>query len=289
MRSCFLLLGATALTTPLLGQLDFPNTTIIAGWDFSQFGSAGTNNTVSGGFPNAVNTLAANFSDFAPGDGAGAAANPFGTWTGNGSPGDATNPGITPDFAPVAPSLGVGLLDNVGDRPNPAFLTFDPNQTTLLQGDGQAFASNLAMSPTFGGGTGSFDFTASPTAGGESAHTNWGFQFAAVVENADDYSMDVEFRVGDGSFQTVRSFLVTSTESVFSVTSADLDDLDTAAEEITFRMSFNNDLPDGTVGNLVIDNVLITGDVVPEPGHIAALMGAFALGLVWVRRLRRKA
>ncbi len=287
MRSCFALIGATALAAPLFGQLDLSSTTIISGWEFSQFGSAGSNNTVSGGFPNATNTLAANFSDFAPGDGAGADANPFGTWTGNGLPGSPTDPSVQLDFVPVSPSLTVGLLDNIGDRPNPAFLTFDPNQITTLISDGQAFASNLAMSPTFGGGTGTFDFTATPTNGGEGAHTNWGFQFAAVVDNAADYTMDIEFRVGDGSFQTVRSFLVTGTETVFSVTSTDLAALGTAADEVTFRMNFSNDLPDGTIGNLVIDNVIITGDLVPEPGSVAALMGMLALALIGVRRLRR--
>lgn len=282
-----LLLASSAcfsLAPQTWAQLDLPNTDIIAGWEFSQFGSAGFNNTVSAGPPNAVNSLAANFSDFAPGDGAGADANPFGTWTGNGSPGSPTDFAAPVDFTPVGPSLGVGLLDNIGDRPDPAFLTFDPNQITTLNGDGQNFASDLAMSPTFGGGTGSFDFSATPGAGGIGPFMNWGFQFAAVVDGGGDYTFDVEFAVGDGDFMTVDSVLVTATESVFSFTASDLDELGTSATEVTFRMNFNNNLPDGTIAALVVDNVIITGDMVPEPSTYALVFGALALGLAGLRR-----
>jgi hypothetical protein len=264
-------------------QLALPDTTIISGWNWSEYLGSGSNNIGSNTF---ADSLPSTISDL-DADPAQASSGQFGTWFGNGEPRNQDDVGfpIDPDFVPRSSSLNLGLLDNPGDRPdNPQLPAFSD-----LGG------SNTAMNPVFGAGTGAFDFLATPNgnSGSNNAWTNWGFQFAAVVTDsgnpgASSYSFDVQVKIGEGTFTDLTTVEVTETQQLYSFDSATYALLGTPAEEVTFRMNFNNDLPNGVNEFLLVDNAVVTGDLVPEPAVVALLAGLVALGAGLLRRVRRE-
>jgi hypothetical protein len=253
---------------------------MIAGWNFSQYLGDGILDT-DGDFAG-EGTLPANFSNRIPGDGAGAAANPYGTLYLNGANGSTAIDvdGSPPLFAP-AQSLG-SLLSNQN-----APLAFGtPAGAIGFNGpctgqDGQSFceATNAMVASPTGGGPLQIVFQASLAPDGMLGE-DWMVSFAGRTLSAGNSTVTVDFSTDGVTYTGATMRTLTGVDSPFTVDfSAVLGDLSANAY---IRLAFTP-----VAGSLpVIDNVAISaGNVVPEPGTALLLaLGLAGLGASGRRR-----
>jgi hypothetical protein len=103
--------------------------------------------------------------------------------------------------------------------------------------------------------------------------TDANLDFAAGVQNFDG-ATTINF--GGGLSDSID---LTGTGTAYNVDLSALNGLSNAS----FTMSFTNF---SGVENVVMDNIQITGTVIPEPSSFAAIFGALALGFTAIRRRR---
>ena len=253
---------------------------MIAGWSFSQY--VGDQLLDTDGDFAGEGTLAANFSNRIPGDGAGAAANPYGTMYLNGSHGSTA---IDVDGSPplFAPSQSLGSLSSNQNSPL-AFGT--PVGAIGFNGpcggqDGQAFceATNAMVASPTGGGPLRVVFQASLVPDGMLGQ-DWMVSFAGRTLTAGTSDVTIDFSTDGVTYTGATIRQLTAVDSVFSVDfSAVLGDTVASAY---VRLAFQP-----VAGSLpLIDNVAIsaTPTVIPEPGTAFLL----ALGLMGLGATRRR-
>lgn len=235
-------------------------TSLVAGWDFSQYAGDGLSSVTNDFTP--VNTLSANYSSFDPTFGAGAESANFGMLYYDGSFGSNTQ---NTDFITdtIVPTSG-NLTTN-----NPTFNGIFFNQNTVQTAEGADFANLLSLS--LGGANGSAaGFNVVFGAFGAGAQTDWVFTFAGV--DTQGATLSVEFSTDGVSYGAAETFSLTSVDSAFTTTAQSV-----LSDTAYFRVSSNDTFT-------TIDNVGI--GAVPEPSSFAALAGALALGFVALRRRR---
>jgi len=257
----YITLGVTALA---LSFASAQAQEMVAGWDFSQYAGTTVNSVDGATF---TETLNANYSDRDP-NGVGLESAAFGTLHYDGSFGSTNvNPDGTSDE--IWPQTG-----NLSSNTNVGTKLFDPANSGVSQGEGaQQFNNSLKLLST---DALSIVFTADTTSIATS-FTDWSISFAGLDLTAGDASpanIDVSFSTDGVNYGAATTFNLTGVDSAFSTgTFAD------ATQTAFFKFDFG-----GT--DLGIDNVGITGTVVPEPSSFAALAGALALGFAAVRRRR---
>lgn len=240
---------------------------MVAGWDFSQYAGDSVNSIDGATF---TETLNANYSD-RDSNGVGLEAGAFGTLHYDGAFGSTNvNPDGTSDE--IWPSSG-----NLSSNTNVGTKLFDSANSQVSANEGaQQFNLALklltqdAMSVVFAADTTSIS----------TSFTDWSVSFAGLDLTAGDASpanVDVSFSSDGVNYGATTTFNLTGIDSAFSTgTFAD------ATQTAFFKFDFG-----GT--DLAVDNVGITGTVVPEPSAFAAIAGALALGAVAVRRRRNAA
>jgi len=240
---------------------------MVAGWDFSQYSGDGFNTLSNPPALPFTETLNANYSDRDP-NGVGLESGAFGTLHYDGSFGstDVNPDGSTDEIWPSSGNLSSNT--SVGTK------LFDSSNSAISQGEG-AQENNLALKLLSTTAV-SIVFLADTTTIATS-FTDWSVSFAGLDLTAGDSSpanIDVSFSTDGVNYGATTTFNLTGVDSAFSTgTFAD------ATQTAYFKFDFG-----GT--DLGIDNVGITGTVVPEPSSFAALVGALALGFAAVRRRR---
>lgn len=237
------------VTLALTGAIAAANASLIAGWDFSQFTTDGTDD-VDFNYQ-AQTSLKANYSDLGA-SGLGSDANPFGevSWTSAGAV-VANGSNLT-----SGQNLrGISTKVNGFDSANVS----DGGQV----GSGSFSAQAGGASMTFG-----------VTAG--SSFNTLALQFGAATNDSSAGSVVVYAGTASDSLSQIGSTVaLTASEDLYTV------DLGSLGSASTFFVQFQGST------NALYDNVAISGTVVPEPSAFAAMTGALALGAVMVRRRRR--
>jgi hypothetical protein len=232
----------------------------VAGWDFSQYFGAGFLTTDGATF---TNTLDANYSNLDPTFNAGAESAAFGRMYIDGQFGS-TNVNAGSGSEEFAPTTG-SLVSNIGfaAASNP----FDSH--TILFSEGQALTEFLSMATTaavsvvFAADLGSV-----PDLGANWALTLGGQTFSG------SQTVGVEFSTDGSSYSSVGSLNLTTIDTPFTLA------LGAGPSDAAFvRLSFS-----GT--GAIIDNVTLSGDLVPipEPGTATLLL----LGLAGLARAGRR-
>jgi hypothetical protein len=240
----------------------------VAGWDFSQYFGSGFLTTNGATF---VDTLDANYSDFDPTFNAGAESAQFGTMYMNGTNGSDQVPGLgtgTETFVPLSGSLMNNVNPFLGGTGNPF------NSFTILQDEGQAFASDLRMQAT-GAIAVVFEADVSTIGAGE----NWELQLAGIVDSGASQVVGVEYSANGVNYTPAGNLALTDVDSLFTLPLG----IGSSAQQFV-RLSFD---PASGTGIPVIDNLSIMAVVtsVPEPG--TALLGMVGItGLAFLGRRR---
>ncbi len=263
----------------------------VAGWDFSQWQSAGrlsTNGTTS------TSSLPANYSAYDPTFNAGADAASFGTLHFDGSFGSTPVaqgvPMGTTAFAPTSGSpQGEGSLESnregpvqtqVGTLPHlagPARVPFD--QLTVLEAEGQTFQNSLAMTARSPVDV-VFEADTSSLGAGQNG-VGWSLSFAGkTFEGSGNASVDIEFSTNGTTFSPIGSVLLTEVDQAFEV---DLSNAaGTGSQSAFVRLGL-----DPSAGQPILDNVALNAIYVPEPGQwLQLLSGAGGLLALSRRRMR---
>jgi hypothetical protein len=240
---------------------------MIAGWDFSQWFTAGVLSTDGASLQN---TLPANYSNLDPTFGAGAESAGFGTMYMDGEFGstDVTpTPGMgTEEMIPSAGSLASNLDAGVpGSQPFDSF--------TVLQAEGQDFQNllgmiaNDALSVVFKADLSSSSFTGS----------DWSVSFGGQTIGGTS-TVGVEFSTDGVSYTSYGSVVLNTADSLYSV------NLDTGEATMGFvRLNFS---PEDVNSKPIIDNLAVNATLVPEPGMLTlGLTGVLGL---WAFTRRRR-
>jgi hypothetical protein len=214
---------------------------LVAGWDFSQYAGDGFMSTDGGG--TFTNTLSANYSDLDPTFGAGFESAAFGTMYVDGSfgstPVDAGSG--NEEFLPSA-AVGGSLVSNLDA---PSLVDFDA--FSVLSTEGQVSTESLAM---IAASAASVVFEADLT-GAARTGSNWALSFGGRTFSGSS-SVAIEFSSDGASFTSFGSANLTTVDAKFSVA------LGTASSDrgyvrLTFAPS-GNDQP-------LIDNVAVTAQL----------------------------
>jgi hypothetical protein len=257
-------------------------TTMVAGWDFSQYANGFLADGAS--FNEGPDVLASNFSDLDPGGsqtnqlaGLGNGSEAFGSWYIDGQFGS-TDTVLDGSFVDPFRPAG-GSLSSNDDAPGITPFSFNSSQTSLLT-DGQPSWENVAMNFDGAGAVLSSVFEATLQSLGAVTGSGWSIAFGGQAQT------DAGFQSGaigvsvsfDGGLNFnpvgVASLTGLDTRFEFQLGGTDVD-----------RLLVRLDADGGTR----IDNVsleVLSISAVPEPG--AALLGLVGLaGLAWVARPRR--
>jgi hypothetical protein len=262
----------------------------VAGWDFSQWQSAGrlsTNGTTT------TSSLPANYSAYDSTFNAGAGAATFGTLHFDGSFGSTLVSEATPfgntAFAPTSGSpQGDGSLDLNLDGPVQAFVGTLPfvsgpagvafDNFPVLKSEGQTFQNALSMTARSAVDVVFHADTTSITSPGQGG-VGWSLRFAGkTFPGSGPSPVSVSFSTNGSSYSNVGSVNLTETEQEFRL------QLNSAAsppsEHAYVRLNLNP-----AAAQPIIDNVTVDAIYVPEPGHWAQLASG-ALGLLALVRRR---
>lgn len=265
------LLTAVALSVTAAGSA---HAAMIAGWDFSQYFADGILSTDGAAY---TDTLAANYSDLDPTQGAGAESAGFGTLYLNGQFGS-TNVQAGSGTEPILPSGAVGgsLSSNL-DAPGGlgGSLSFDTH--SILAFEGQAYTNFLALTAT------------------DAANVVFAANLSAVPELGSDWSVSFGARTFSGAGSIGISFSTDGVNYTNAGTAA-LSTLDTlysvalgaVASDFAY-VKFDFSAPGaGGAGQAFVDNVAINANLaaIPEPGS-ALLLGLGVLGLAAAGRRPR--
>jgi hypothetical protein len=276
--------AAIAIAAASLLAVGSAQAAFIAGWDFTQYASAGGLTVDANTFENA-DTLKANYSDFDPTFGAGGASQPFGTMYMNGANGSTNvdENAAVPIFLPTTGSLAPNL-STPGDNEVPVGdVAFDASSVVLQTaagnynaGLGQDFRNLLSMRAL---ANVSVVFEANVSALGPLYEAqNWSLSFAGVSSTATS-DVTVEFSTDGISYSSLATANLTTTAAAIT-RSVLLNPGDNAFFRLGFTSTGANPIPR-------IDNVTISGDValVPEPGTASLLLlGLAGLGVAGRRR-----
>ena len=214
--------------------------TLVSGWDFSQYFGDGLMSIDGATF---TNTLDANYSDLLPAPGVGPSAAAFGTFYADGSFGSTSVDPSSPsaEFLPSA-AAGGSLLSNLTA---PAFTDFD--SFTFLADEGQLFTESLAM---IAPAAATVVFEADLTSSGQTG-SNWLVSFGALAFSGTS-SVSVEFSSDGVNFTSFGNVNLTTVDTLFEVPlGADSTDL------AYVRLGFAPSGPDQPL----LDNVAIFADV----------------------------
>jgi hypothetical protein len=257
MRSVLAIAMTLALSAALAGSAHAVN---VAGWDFSDFAADG----VAGG------VVDANYSSFDPTGNAGAESANFGT----AALFDIVSRGgdVTPSVRTDVP-LGEQQNANFG---GPAAFIGDNSfgAFTTLQLEGQTNTNVMSISLPITSGVAIFE--GDLTSLGGDAGYGWSISFAGQVVGAAAATVVVQFSPDCSSYSTVGSVDLDQEANAFTVA------LDQIASTRACALLF---VPNGGDERVVIDNVSLDVQAVPEPAVGAQLL-AGALGLVALFRRR---
>lgn len=275
-----LTLNKTITTGALLlgfGVAASAQSTLVAGWDFSQYSSPGGFSSTDGA--TLTDSLDANYTTFAVDDGTGfitdsgpnfVGAAQFGTLHYDGSFGSTA---FSLDPSDLRPTGSVDMT--VGAGVGGTTLGAQGNRNVL--GDqGQQFANAFSLGFNESANGKSFVFAISLTANSAFQQgSNWAFQFGAVTDglDTDGSSINWESSTDGTTYGAAGTTNLTDSETLYSV---DLSGLD-GASDIFLRGTFS-----GIDEAAYIDNV--SASAVPEPSAYAAIFGILALGFAAFRR-----
>jgi hypothetical protein len=274
------------MVAALLFAVGSAQAAFIAGWDFTQYSSAGSvaiSEDPDTFEPITRDTLTANYSDFDASFGAGGASQPFGTMWMNGANGstdvDADNSIFLPTTGSLAPNLSTP-----GDNESPVGdVAFDASTTVLqvgpgnyLAGTGQDYRNVLSMRAL---DDVSVVFEARVSSLGPLYQAeNWSITFAGVSSTLTS-DVTVEFSTDGISYAALATANLATSAAAFTRSV-----LGNVGDNAYFRLGFTS-----TGANPIprIDNVTISADVsqVPEPGTASMLLlGLAGLSVAGRRR-----
>jgi hypothetical protein len=255
MKKTIMLLAAAATITTAA------NADMLAGWDFSQYMGSGFNSLDGATF---TETLASNYSDLdttGVGIGVGLESGTFGMMYLDGSYGstDMNPDGTSDEIMPASGSLTSNL--------SPGIAQFGTSESIKsLQEGAQNYNNNLSFTSQKSG----FDLVFGLDVSSVGFAEDISFSFAAL--DTDSASVSLSFSTDGSNWSTAENFSVTTTDSLFTSSTYDV-----TSDTAYFMLSFAE-------AGTQIDNVSISGSVVPEPSSFAAIAGVFALGFVACRR-----
>src|SRR6056297_2983786 len=255
----------TMLASAGMAQAD-----LIAGWDFSQYATAGRL-TIDG--TTNTNTLDANYSSLDPSLGAGSASALFGSMRMDGTFGSSSiNPAPGSDVLPTPRAVVLGNTAPFTGAIQGNGAGFDV--FSVLQSEGQAYAQFLGLLANVGS---TVVFSANPGAlGGTFAGENWSVEFGGeTLEGVANVSVALDAGCDGGldSSATVVPLSTTTGATTQTVTFAGANT--SALACVQFAM-------DSGAG---IDNVAVNATPVPEPGTMLMLAAGIG-GLVVLRRAK---
>jgi len=228
----------------------------IAGWDFSQYLGDGLL-TLDGA--TGANTLAANYSNLDPTNGAGAESAAFGTMFINGLHGSTNVDPFSagPQFLPTA-AAGGSLHSNINA---PGLVPFD--SFTVLASEGQVFQNSLAMTAQ---GAADVVFQASTLGSGKHG-SDWGLSFGGKTFSGTS-AIGVSFSLDGSSYSAPTLVNLDTNDTPFLVSFGPI-----TADTIFVRLALSP-----ASGQPIIDNVSLNATLVPEPGTLV-LLGLGLAGL----------
>lgn len=225
---------------------------LIAGFDFSNIEPSFT-------------SASANYSDLAAD---GPASNPFGTFTvvdGNG--------GFADDIDFDNTSLTVGTTLDSASRVSGV-------NDTFTGVSGSVFSQNTPF--VADATTGGFELTVNPGTN----FTDFNLSFAAGVATTGDATLTLTYSVNGGStFNALGVASIDDATASLLAGNGDTFSFNGASAEVASSIIFKGEWTsiDASTG-VFLDNVQVSGTVVPEPSSFAAIAGALVLGFVATRR-----
>jgi len=255
----------TMLASAGMAQAD-----LIAGWDFSQYATAGRL-TIDG--TTNINTLDANYSSLDPTFGAGSESASFGSMRMDGTFGSSSiNPGPGSDVLPTPRAVVKGNTMPFTGAIQGNGAGFDA--FSVLRSEGQPFTQFLGLLANVGS---TIVFSANPAAvDPANAGENWSVEFGGeTLQGAANVAVSLDAGCDGGldSGATVVPLDTTTGATMQTVTFAGANTSSLAC--VQFAMD----------SGAVIDNVAINATPVPEPGTVLMLAAGVG-GLVVLRRAK---